>query len=301
MIRKVAIMGKGALGMLYGEQLLESGCAEVMFIMDEARLAKHRAEVYKVNGRTMPFRLVGVAEAEPVDLILVATKFSGLEAAMEEMAPFVGPATIIFSVLNGITSEIKLAERFGEKNILHCVALGMDAVRVGTELSYQHRGMLKIGAVKDFNLPALDEVCGFFDQVGIAYKREQDILHALWAKLLLNVGINQTCMVYETNYGGAFDNPEACSNMYGAMHEVIAVAKAEGVNLGEEDFEESVRVLKGLTYEGMPSMRQDALAHRKSEVELFAGTISRLGQKHHLPTPINDFYYRRIQEMEAQY
>ena len=301
MIKKVAIVGMGALGMLYGEQMLESGCAEVLFVMDEVRLAKHKTDVYKVNGKEMPFRLVSAREAVPVDLVLVATKFSGLEKAMEEIAPFVTPDTIMYSVLNGITSEIKMQERFGKRNILHCVALGMDAVREGTELTYEHKGMVKIGAVDAFNRDALEELCEFFDKTGIVYKREEDILHALWAKLLLNVGINQTCMVYETSYGGAFANPEACRNMYAAMHEVIAVAKAEGVNLCEADFEESVRVLKGLRYEGLPSMRQDALAHRKSEVELFAGTISRLGQKHQLPTPVNDFYYQRIQEMEAKY
>ena len=71
--------------------------------------------------------------------------------------------------------------------------------------------------------------------------------------------------------------------------------------LTEADFEGCVKVLRGLSPEGLPSMRQDALAKRKSEVELFAGTIIRLGAKHNVPTPVNQRYYDIIKAMEAKY
>lgn len=300
-IKKVAIVGIGALGMMYGEHILASGKADLAFIMDENRLVKHKDDVYTVNGKRQSFKFLSPKDAYCMDLIIVATKFNGLDDAIEEIAPFVGENTIIFSVLNGITSEEKLIERFGKKNILHCVVLGMDAVRNGNDLVYQHKGVVKIGAVYDINNEALDNVCAFFEAIALPYSKEPDILHALWAKLLLNVGINQTCMIYETTYGGAFDNNEARENMYAAMHEVIDVAQAEGVNLTEKDLIASVNVLKGLAYEGMPSMRQDGLAKRKSEVDLFAGTIIALGKKHGIPTPVNDIYYNKIKEIERTY
>ena len=53
--------------------------------------------------------------------------------------------------------------------------------------------------------------------------------------------------------------------------------------------------------DGMPSMRQDTLARRPTEVELFAGAMRRLGEKHSVPTPVNDMLYRRIAELEAAY
>ena len=45
-------------------------------------------------------------------------------------------------------------------------------------------------------------------------------------------------------------------------------------------------------------MRQDGKAHRKSEVELFAGTIRRLAAKHGIAVPVNDWLYSQIQQME---
>lgn len=301
-IKTVAIVGMGALGMLYGEQLqkvLPAGA--VRFVMDEERFKRHKNDKYEVNGVEQSFTLQSVAQAEPIDLVIVATKFSGLNEALEEMQGLVGPQTIIFSVLNGISSEEYIKERYGDDNLLYCVALGMDAVREGTSLTYQHKGILKLGMLAKKQRPALAAVMALLEKAGIQYVIEEDILHALWAKLLLNVGINQTCMVYETNYGGAFTNEEARQDMFAAMHEVITVAQREGIKLTEADFEGCVKVLRGLSPEGLPSMRQDAMAKRKSEVELFAGTIIRLGAKHNVPTPVNQRYYDIIKAMEAKY
>jgi 2-dehydropantoate 2-reductase len=48
-------------------------------------------------------------------------------------------------------------------------------------------------------------------------------------------------------------------------------------------------------------MRQDTLARRPTEVELFAGAHAPLGEKQSVPTPVNDMLYRRIAELEAAY
>ena len=301
-IKTVAIVGMGALGMLYGEQLNKiMPAGAVRFVMDEERFARHKNDKYEVNGVAQSFTLHSSAAAEPVDLVIVATKFSGLNEALDEMQGLIGPSTIVFCVLNGISIEEYIKERYGDDNLLYCVALGMDAVREGTALNYQHKGILKLGILAKKQRPALAAVMALLEKAGIQYVIEEDILHAMWAKLLLNVGINQTCMVYETNYGGAFTNEEACRDMFAAMHEVIDVAQKEGIKLTEADFEGCVKVLRGLSPEGLPSMRQDALAKRKSEVELFAGTIIRLGAKHNVPTPVNQRYYDIIKAMEAKY
>ena len=51
---------------------------------------------------------------------------------------------------------------------------------------------------------------------------------AMWNKFMINIGINQTCMVYETDYGGATtEGSEAFLDMKNAMHEVIQIAAAE--------------------------------------------------------------------------
>ena len=80
--------------------------------------------------------------------------------------------------------------------------------------------------------------------------------------------------------------------MLAAMRECVAVGQAEGVALSEDDVTYWRDIVDRLAPEGLPSMRQDAKAGRKTEVELFAGTVCELGRKHGIPTPVNDVFLR---------
>lgn len=141
----------------------------------------------------------------------------------------------------------------------------------------------------------------FFDRAGIAYTVEEAILHRLWGKFMLNVGVNQTCMAYETTYSGTLAPGKAHDTMVGAMREVIALAYLEHVDLSDQDLEEYLQLLKTLSPDGMPSMRQDSISHRPSEVEMFSGTVRELAKKHGLSVPVNDWLYDAIKRMESQY
>ena len=81
----------------------------------------------------------------------------------------------------------------------------------------------------------------------------------------------------------------------------MMIAGPEGVALAEEDFNYYIGVLKTLNSEGYPSMRQDALAKRKSEVDMFAGTVIQIAKKHGIHVPVNKKYYQIVQEMESRY
>jgi 2-dehydropantoate 2-reductase len=51
----------------------------------------------------------------------------------------------------------------------------------------------------------------------------------------------------------------------------------------------------------MPSMRQDGLLKRKSEVEQFAGTVISLAKKHNIDVPVNRWIYDTVKKMESAY
>ena len=302
MIRNVAIIGMGALGMMYGEKIQNNlGREAVCFVMDTERYQKNIDQVFMVNGRRQDFSRVDASEAGTADLVLVATKQHGLPSALDVMHNLVGKQTVILSLLNGISSEGVIAERYGDKKVLGCVAIGMDAVRDKTSLRYTQLGKLQIGLFYEYQRPSLEAVRHFLDRAGLPYSEEADIRYALWRKFMLNVGINQACMVYETTYGGALQQKEVFSAMSEAMFEVIAIARKEGVGLGEEDYHQVIRILYTLDPNGYPSMRQDALAGRPSEVELFAGTVMRIAAKHQVPVPVNTCFYQTIRAMETAY
>ena len=134
---------------------------------------------------------------------------------------------------------------------------------------------------------------------GIACQLRGDILRHQWSKLMLNVGVNQATAVYGTDYSGVQAPGPARQAMLAAMEEARAVAAAQGVSLTERDVEGWLELLATFDPRGMPSMRQDVLARRPTEVELFAGTITRLGRETGGPTPVNDRFLQEIRAMEA--
>ena len=302
-IERIAIVGMGALGVLYGDYLTEHlGRERVGFVVNAERRERYGRTETSANGHRCDFRLIDANETgNPADLVIFAVKATALDQAMEDAAGQIGPNTVLLSVLNGITSERLLEQRFGGKNVVYCVAQGMDAVKLGGALTYTVMGQLCIGVPSEEKLPALDAVCALFDRIGMPYSREEDILHRLWGKFMLNVGVNQVVMVFEGTYGTIQAPGRPREMMIAAMREVLELSKYEGVKLTEDDLNFYVELMNTMSPQGMPSMRQDGLAHRRSEVELFSGTVCRLAKKHGLSVPVNEWLYARVREMEAAY
>lgn len=301
-IKTVAIVGLGALGLLYGEHIQKMiGRENLFFPMDHTRYLHHKNDCYTVNGLPLDFQLVDAAESTPADLIIVAVKYNSLTSALDIMKPLLAPHTILLSVMNGIVSEEIIAKRYPNATVLPCVAIGMDAMRDGTNLHYVNKGKLQIGAASEKQQKALATVDTFFQKISMPYHIEADIMHAMWKKFMINVGINQACMVYDSSYAEVMQSPEKRASFERAMREVMVLSEAEGIWLTEEDFNAAVELMNSMDPTSYPSMHQDYKAGRKSEVELFSGTVRRIADKHGISVPENDFYYRRIHEIESSY
>jgi len=84
------------------------------------------------------------------------------------------------------------------------------------------------------------------------------------------------------------------------MEEVISLAQAKNVNLCRKDIDDWYQVLQALAAEGKTSMLQDIEGGRKTEVEIFAGAVVRLGQEIGIATPVNQAILRIIQVIEQE-
>ncbi len=305
-IDSAGIVGMGALGLLYADIITGNlGEGHAAFLMDAERLKRYKSRTFTVNGREVRFPMLCMDSkegAKPFDLIIAAVKYPGLESALEIMAPAVGEHTVIISLLNGISSEEIIGRRFGGHHVLHAVAQGMDAMRFGPALTYSKKGQLCVGMDSPEKRGMLDALEDFLQRSGIDYCEEGDIRRRLWGKFMLNVGINQTCMVYGIGYGKALEKGSAAAMTFiSAMREVILLSHCEGVDLREEDLEQYVSLVQTLDPQATPSMGQDRLNRKPSEVESFAGTVIRLARKHGLAVPANEFLYAQVKAIESGY
>ena len=295
-IQTIDIVGLGALGVMYADFFTKKlGKERVRVLSDKERIERYRTETVTFNGEVCGFQYLDAAEeSRPAELILFAVKYGALEQAMEEVAHLVGEKTILLSALNGIRSEADLGRRFGREKVVHCIAQKMAAMKEGNAAFCTNPGELALGVLDGGKEENLDVVKTFFDETGFAYSCPADMRHAMWGKLLCNVGVNQTLALCGGTYRSVQQEGEAREMMKAAMRETILVANAEGVDLTEKDLEDWVAVIDGLNPDGEPSMRQDSKAGRKTEVVLFAGTICELGKKHCIATPVNDIFMEKI-------
>ncbi|WP_018661641.1 ketopantoate reductase family protein [Heyndrickxia acidiproducens] len=303
-IKTVSIIGLGALGVLFGRQLAKKMPeGDLRVIADRKRIERYERDGVYCNGDRCSFHYVTPEEeCGPADLLIFAVKFNGLADAVQAVKKHVGPNTIILSALNGISSEEIISRTYGMDKILYCVAQGMDAVKTGNQLTYDHIGMLCFGEKEPgYVSEKAERVARFFEKTDFPYELDKHMMKRLWGKFMLNVGVNQTVAVFKSNFGEIQKEGPAREMMIAAMREVMALSEKEGFPLTEADLQYWLKVVGALSPDGKPSMAQDVEAKRYSEVGLFSGTVIELGKKHNVPVPVNEALYQRIQEMESGY
>lgn len=300
-IRKIAVMGAGAMGAFYAAKFFDMDPDSVFLIAKGERYRRLKSGGVVVNGKRYDIKVKKPEEgADPFDLILCAVKHHQLDAAIEDMRGLVGDDSIIISVMNGIDSERRIEGALGKGKVLLCVAVGIDAVRHENSVTYSKEGKLVFGEA-DNAIPS-DQVLrlqDLFIRARIPHEIPGDMVRALWWKFMVNVGVNQVSAVLKAPYG-VFQHSEDASYLTDmAMMEVIEVAQKEGVDLRADDISKWNEVVKGLSPGGKTSMLQDVEAGRRTEVDMFAGRVIELGRKHNLPTPVNQVLYRCIKVMES--
>jgi 2-dehydropantoate 2-reductase len=303
-IKKVSIIGLGSLGVMYAEHLSKKmDFEDLRIIADKNRIDRYQKEGIYCNGKKCDFNYKAPdVVVEPADLLIIAVKYTHLQEAIEEIKHHVGDNTIILSVLNGIESEKDIAKVYGEQHNVYCVAQGMTASKIGNKMVYQNKGILCFGGLNEINNnEKVNCLKSFFDKVEMPYEINNQMGIKLWSKLMLNVGVNQTLGYFNTtNQAVQKDGPEK-DMMIEAMKEVQIVAQKEGISLEKTEIDYWLKVINTLNPNGMPSMAQDIKAKRYSEVELFAGTIVRLGKKYNVPVPINNLFYDFFTKLERSY
>ena len=308
---KVLIAGAGAIGSMVAWQLhrVANGALSVSILAGGERLARYRKDGFVINGERVDFELAEAGSRGSFDLVIVACKNHHLDAVIADLRGFVGPDTLILSLLNGISSEDTIGRAFGPEKIPYAMIIGTDAGHGENVTTFAATGKIFFG---DRNNPAdrtrwsprVSRIAEIFDAAGIAYVVPEDMLNRLWYKYMLNVAVNQLTAITKRPYRAIQTNTmldETKELLDGAMREVIALAKTEGITLGDDDIAAVYRTMDGLDPEGKTSMCQDVEAGRKTEVELFSGTVIRLAKERGIPVPINETFWRLVRTIETSY
>jgi 2-dehydropantoate 2-reductase len=299
-ITRAVIIGLGAIGSIYAAKLKQYDPDCVRVLVDQQRLERYRAHGIVLNGVRHDFDYVlpGPNQAR-ADLILIATKADALQDAITAIEGFVHDDTIILSLLNGITSEEQIAERYGWDKVLHAFFVGHGSTRSGNAVTFDGVGRIVFGeANAHTRTPRVDALCRFFDRAGIAYEIPDDILFAMWCKFVLNVGVNQASAVLRASYGAFQRSEKTHAIALDLMQEAALIAQKAGIRNADAILPWCTDFIRNMPPAFKSSMLQDIEAGNKTEVDIFGGAVCALGQKYGVPTPHNEMFLRLIKALE---
>mgnify|MGYP000618132455 FL=1 len=242
-------------------------------------------------------------EGEPADLVIFATKMSGLQQAIEDVRAQIGPETLILSPLNGVESEEDVARTYGWENIVYSL-MRISSVKVGNTVSFDPNAAFYVEYGEKKNDPAnLSErvlrLKALFDGAGIRYQIRRICcwpsgknLPATSAKIR-----SLPCSTCRMARGQLRGCRGAAHHGRGRGHRDRA---EEGHPHRDELCTRPSGCHQAVPPRNKPSTLQDILAGRKTEVDIFAGAVIRLGKEYGVPTPYNEFLYHAIRVLEAK-
>ena len=289
-MKNIIICGLGAVGLTYGVKLRNKSNLRVL--VDEARLKRYTENKPVLNGVEQDFEYILPDGKFDADLIIIATKSSGLESAIKNIKNFVAPETIIISLLNGISSEEKIKQAYPFAKVLKSYFIGHSAVRNGNEVTQD--GVGEIVVEKD------NRIVSIFEECGINYSTPSDIDYALWLKFTMNIFSNQTSAILNMTFGELKQNQNFIEFAKKLISEVRMLAELKGIKNLENLEAEALKALSGMCDEGKTSMHQDILAGRKTEVDIFAGEIIKLGKEFGVQTPYNQVLFDMVKILEEK-
>lgn len=293
---RILIAGAGAVGGFFGAVLTRAG-HDVAFLARGANLAALRATgitVESIDGDFHVPRLTAVddvAGLAPFDLVLFTVKSYDTAAVARQIAPAVRPDTIVLSLQNGIENETLLAAVLDLPPLMGAMTeIGAELVAPGV-VRHVAEGTIFFGEITGHESQRGRNLAALLGAAGIRHHFSRDILVQLWNKLMWNAAHNAVTAITRTTAGAAAALPATAAVLRAAMHEVVAVARAQGILLDPQRVEAVVAFSRERLGALRTSMLQDMERGRRLEYDAINGAVVRFGEAVDVPTPVNRTLY----------
>jgi 2-dehydropantoate 2-reductase len=301
---RIAVVGVGGVGGYFGGRLAQAG-ADVIFIARGDNLAALREQGLRIESIIGDAFVAPVqatdepVQAGPVDMVLVATKTWQLDEAIDLMRPLIGPETGVVPLLNGVEASDRLAAALGESHALNGICY-IFVARVAPGV-VRHSGihpLIIFGERDNRRTARVEALRDWLERAGVRVTIPPDIDAEVWRKFVFGATTSGLGAVTRAPMGVLRELPETRPLFVQGMREIVAVAQACGIALGEETVTAALVQLDALPYETTASMQRDIMDGRPSELEAQNGAVARLGAAAGVPTPLHTFIYATLLPQE---
>jgi 2-dehydropantoate 2-reductase len=263
-------------------------------------------EGLRISGRSDLLARVA-ASADPAelpspDLVIVATKADGLEAAAAAMEGHFPDATVM-TTLNGLGAE-EVVRAHGGWPIVSAVTFIS-----GTRISDAHVEYILdtetwLGPYEETPYERVEEIADLIARSGLKVEALPDLRPAQWSKLIFNATVNSVAALTGLPHDAHFAAEQAPTDLGHLVRDLVdegkAVAQAAGIELHDDPWEMNVLATqRGSAH--YPSMLEDVEAHRKTEIDLITGALVREAGKHGVDVPLHTALYRLVKAKEESW
>jgi 2-dehydropantoate 2-reductase len=283
-VKKILVLGTGALGTLFAARLAAAGAQVAVLGTWPEALEALRRRGAQVEGETPRPVLASAdpAACAPADLALVLVKSWQTERAARQLAECLSPDGLAVSLQNGLGNDTLLARTLGPRRV------SAGVTTLGAALSAP--GLARFAGAGPTWLearPSLDGLAVLLAEAGFPVERAADIRPRQWGKLVINAAINPLTAILRVPNGGLLTDPLARSLLGQLARETASGAEAAGVALPFSAPERAAEEVAERTAANHSSMLRDVLRGAPTEVEAINGAVLREARARGLAAPLN--------------
>jgi 2-dehydropantoate 2-reductase len=299
------VVGAGVIGSLYAAHLARVGESAVLTRRPD-HAAALRMRGLRVTGRAdFSARVAAAAtpsELPQPDLVIIATKATGLDAAAASIEGY-WPAATVMTIQNGLGAE-EIVRRHGAWQLVSGVTFMSGTKHSDAHVEYILDTETWVGPWGDTPYERAQEIASLLVASGLQAEALPDLRPAQWSKLIFNATVNGVAALTGLPHDWHFAAEDGVGDLGRLVHDLVdegrLIAAAAGVELHDDPWEMNVLATKrGSAH--YPSMLEDVEARRPTEVELIGGALVREAAKHGVDAPLHTALYRLVKAKEASY
>jgi 2-dehydropantoate 2-reductase len=301
---RIVILGAGAMGCLFGGLLQAAGHRVTLVDVSPA-------QIDAINRDGLRIERDGVAIVVPIEAayardvtdapetVIVFTKTIHTRQALESARPILGPETTLVSVQNGLGNK-EIMEDFAPAGriVVGVTTFPADLAAPG-HVRTAGSGFVKIMAADGRRTPVLEAICEALDTAGLTCEISPEVETAIWEKVAFNAALNTVAAITGFNVGMMADSPEARQVAHQVAREVTAVANRRGVEADPQLVAETINSALGGHRDHKPSMLQDVLAGRRTEIDSLNGAVVKEAQRLGMEAPAAEVLYLLVKAKES--
>jgi 2-dehydropantoate 2-reductase len=281
--QRIAVVGLGSIGGAVAGCLAVAGRHDVVVC---TRQPIERLTLESPNG-TAAVPLATLTDpatvAQPVDWVMLCTKTHQTAAAEPWLSRLCAARTRVAVLQNGIGHVERVAPLANGATVLPAI------VYFNGERLAPDRVRLRQGSDQDIAVAddaAGREFAGLFSGTPLRVSLSSEFASLVWRKLLINAVANPiTTLTLQRQ--AVLRRPDVQELCLKILDEAVAVARAEGVPVAEDEPARAMATLFTFSGELGTSMYFDRLAGRHLEVEALTGAIVAAAERHGIATPLN--------------